>query len=66
MSIDLEMIGNALFDNRVPENWQGVSYPSLKPLASWVGDFIQRLKFMEDWVQNGAPQTFWVSGFFFT
>jgi len=25
-----------------------------------------RLSFFRDWVDNGAPVTFWVSGFYFT
>mmetsp|Transcript_18528 Transcript_18528/g.18511 ORF Transcript_18528/g.18511 Transcript_18528/m.18511 type:complete len:215 (-) Transcript_18528:534-1178(-) len=33
MSADLEKVGNALFDNKVPEMWMNVAYPSLKPLA---------------------------------
>jgi dynein heavy chain len=66
MSADLEKVGNSLFDNRVPDMWKNVSYPSLKPLAQWVDDFIARLNFMQDWINNGAPQVFWISGFFFT
>ena len=58
MSADLEKVGNSLFDNRVPEMWKNVSYPSLKPLAQWVDDFIARLNFMQDWINNGAPQVF--------
>ena len=46
MSQDLEAVGNALFDNQVPAQWAKKAFPSLKPLASWVLDFIQRLKFM--------------------
>jgi dynein heavy chain len=66
MSQDLEAVGNALFDNQVPAQWAKKAFPSLKPLASWILDFIQRLKFMQDWIDNGAPKTFWLSGFFFT
>jgi len=66
LSLELETMGNSLYDNRVPLLWEAKAYPSLKPLASWVIDFLARLKFMQDWIDNGAPANFWISGFFFT
>lgn len=50
MSADLEVVFNSLFDNRVPDLWLKVSYPSLKPLGSYINDFVDRLKFMQKWV----------------
>jgi dynein heavy chain len=46
MNAELEEVGNAMFDNLVPASWGSVSYPSLKPLSSWVIDFIKRLEFI--------------------
>lgn len=65
MSEDLEKLGNSLFDNRVPEMWEDVGFLSLKPLASWIQDLNDRIKFLADWIEGGTPAVFWVSGFFF-
>lgn len=66
MSSELDAVTNSLFDNTVPESWQKVAYPSLKPLGSWIADFVERLKFMQNWIDKGAPPSYWISGFFFT
>ncbi len=66
MSNELESLFNAIFDNRVSDLWQKVAYPSLKPLGSWILDFLKRLQFMQTWIENGAPASFWISGFYFT
>ena len=66
LSLELEDVCHSLLNNFVPEIWHKRAYPSLKPLASWVLDFIERLEFMQKWIDEGAPANFWISGFFFT
>ena len=66
MNQELEQVASALYDNIVPAYWAAVGYPSLKGLASWVGDLRRRLAMFSEWVENGAPSVFWLSGFFFT
>lgn len=46
MSSDLELLYKGVLDNKVPEIWHKAAYPSLKPLGSWIIDFVERLKFM--------------------
>ncbi len=65
LSAELEAMGNAVFDQRVPSAWSAAAYPSLKPLTPWFKDFLQRLTFLSTWVEQGIPGVFWVSGFFF-
>jgi len=65
MTAELEAMGTALFDNRVPSLWANVAYPSLKPLAAWVNDFIERLQFIQTWYEEGKPNIYWISGFYF-
>lgn len=45
--------------------WEKVSYPSLKPLASWILDLKERVVFIREWLINGNPLSYWISGLFF-
>jgi dynein heavy chain len=65
MSSELESMYNSILNNQVPDLWARYSYPSLKPLASWITDFHQRISFMRSWLECGLPKCFWLPGFFF-
>lgn len=65
MSLDLEKMSTSFLNKKVPENWENHAYPSLKPLGSWVNDFIERLQFFREWVDKGVMDSYWISAFFF-
>jgi dynein heavy chain len=64
-SPELEAVGEGCLVNKVPGPWMGVSYPSLKPMRSYIEDFIGRWKFMMGWIKDGIPKVFWFSAYFF-
>eukprot|EP00210_Caulerpa_lentillifera_P003766 g3598.t1 len=65
MTLNLEAMYHSILANRVPDLWTKSSYPSIKALASWMADYHQRINFIYQWIENGPPSSFWISGFFF-
>lgn len=65
MSEELDKMANSVFNNQVPKSWADKGFLSLKPLGSWIGDCNDRINFLKEWIKNGTPKSFWISGFFF-
>ncbi|KXZ44702.1 hypothetical protein GPECTOR_63g3 [Gonium pectorale] len=62
---ELEGLAADLEAGRMPAAWKAASYPSLKPLGSYVADLTQRLAFLRAWLEGGIPPSFWLGALFF-
>ena len=65
MSYESDEIYNSLLINRIPLAWQKVGYSSFKSFISWKNDLLKRIEFIHDWLVNGHPNSFWISGLFY-
>ena len=65
MNADLEALTKAMMNNQLPPLWEKVSYPSLKPLASYIAELLERLAFFQSWVDDAPPTIFQMPHFFF-
>lgn len=66
LSSDLEAAQRSLCDGIIPAMWLKKSFPSLKPLGSYIKDLQERLAFFQTWVDEGIPKFYWINRFFFT
>ncbi|XP_038666815.1 dynein heavy chain 3, axonemal-like [Scyliorhinus canicula] len=66
MSSQLEDMCNSMIVGKVPTMWSANSYPSVKPLGSYITDLLSRIQFFQSWIDKGTPIVFWISGLYFT
>jgi dynein heavy chain len=66
MSRDIELLANSIFDGQIPDVWSVVSYPSLKPLSSYIQDLLSRLRFFSDWIEFDIPSIVHLPSLYFT
>ena len=65
MSSELEDIFTNMLAGIVPPAWK-LTYPSMKPLAAWLRDLIERIEMFNTWAVTGRPPViFWMSAFSF-
>ena len=53
MNLEIERMLKSIINNAVPDNWKARSYPSRKPLISYIKDFLKRIQMLEDWIDHG-------------
>ncbi|KAF0719522.1 Aste57867_966 [Aphanomyces stellatus] len=65
MSESLDSTYKSLAFKQVPPEWHKVGFASLKPLASWLADFVERVEFLRTWLLQGRPSSFPLPYFYF-
>ena len=63
---EIEEMASQLIKGQIPSLWIKASYPSKKPIMSWIKDLSKRVEFFNTWIEKGTPEKFWFSAFFFT
>jgi dynein heavy chain len=64
MSPDLANALDALFMARVPAAWVKVSQLVAPNMGVWFVNMLNRAEQFTNWLRNGRPNTFWLTGFF--
>lgn len=66
MSEALDALAGALAADRVPSTWAAISFPSLRPLSSWIKNLAARHTQLAEWASTPAalPNSAWLPGLF--
>jgi dynein heavy chain len=65
MSPMLDTMHHCFLLNEVPPNWMEVSYASNQSLSLWFSHLLVRVEFISNWMKDGHPSAYWLSGLFF-
>ncbi|XP_015833540.2 dynein axonemal heavy chain 5 isoform X3 [Tribolium castaneum] len=63
MSQGLRCALDAMYDARIPDRWQKISWESAT-LGFWYTELLERDAQFRSWCNNGKPNVFWMTGFF--
>ncbi|KAJ1516963.1 Dynein heavy chain 2, axonemal [Coelomomyces lativittatus] len=64
MTSSLEEMFNSISESRVPTSW-AQTYPTVKPLGSWIRDLNLRIEFFSEWAKGTEPKSYWLGAFTF-
>lgn len=60
----MEDVFDAIVKFKIPQCWLIKSYPSVKPIGSYINDLIDRIKWFNNCTDIGVPTLVWISAFF--
>lgn len=60
----MENIFDAIKKFKIPQCWLLKSYPSVKPIGSYINDLIDRINWFRNCFDIGVPTLVWISAFF--
>ncbi|XP_058454765.1 dynein axonemal heavy chain 5 [Malaya genurostris] len=63
MSHYLRQSLDAMYDARIPEKWQKISWESTT-LGFWYTELLERNQQFRTWINSDRPKVFWMTGFF--
>ncbi|XP_011498925.1 PREDICTED: dynein heavy chain 7, axonemal-like [Ceratosolen solmsi marchali] len=59
----MDEISDEIFLDLVPKSWKmHISLCTKKLLSKFITDLLQRIKFMNNWIDNGHPRFYWFGG----
>ena len=65
MDVAMEELAKQIYHGQVPAEWMKKSFPSEKPLMSFIRLLESASTFFQKWVRAGTPTAFWLPAFFF-